>query len=76
MYFYHPRGVVIFEMTRMKLKRKEVAVTVCRGNLQSQELTKGTSDRRIIVYYMIVTHTPVLELKSVCLTRTIPSLGS
>lgn len=33
MYVYNPEGMVIFETTGIKLKRKDVAATVCRGNL-------------------------------------------
>lgn len=65
MYFYYPRGMVIFETTIVKLKRKEAAASVCRGNLQSRGLTKGTTDGRIVGYYVSVA---CLVWKNVCLS--------
>lgn len=39
-YFYLPQGMVIFEMTRIKLRRKEAADSLCRGSPSRQMQAK------------------------------------
>lgn len=43
MYLWYPQGMVHFEISPTKLKRKDLVATVCHGKLKSQDWPRDPS---------------------------------